>query len=60
MLTEFVEQDARFGFQRMYAQNARAPLTDEERAALPPLAFEDATLRVLIDVNKGFPETPVR
>lgn len=60
VLTEFVEQDARHGFLRTYAQNAARPLTDEERAALPPLSFEDSTLGVLIDVNKGFPEPPLR
>lgn len=60
VLLEFVKQDARSGFRRTYAQNALVPLTDAERAVLPPLAFEDETLRVLIDVNKGFPEPPVR
>ncbi len=62
VLTEFVEQDApsRVPPVRTRRTRGRSPLTDEERAALPPLSFEDATLGVLIDVNKGFPEPPLR
>ncbi|MFZ6991176.1 hypothetical protein ACO0E1_04740 [Curtobacterium sp. RRHDQ66] len=59
VLGDFLSLAVPAGRKRAYAENGERP-TEEQRQALPPLAFEDEALRVLIDTNKGFPAEPVR
>lgn len=59
VLEDFLSFAVPAGRKRAYAGNGERP-TEEQRQALPPLVFEDESLRVLIDTNKGFPAEPVR